>query len=246
MSRAEQQLRDEIALREASLLDARKERAGGELSVAELELIEAREYEAIVRANVALDQLAAQVSAPSVSAPRRVRHRRLLVVGLLCLAGALGIFLWSTISARQAGNSITGSIALGNQQKLQQYLTEAEADVANGNVVAALSAYQNVLAIQPKNVQALTQAGWLDFSAGSSAQNLKIMKIGVSFLREAIVLAPRLAAPRLYYAIVADSTPGNEATAKRQFEEFLALKPSAGQLAIAKPFLKKLGITPGG
>jgi len=245
MSRAEQQLRDEIMLREASLLDARKEHDAGELSSAELELIEDREHEAIARATVALDELVTQVNVVSAPASGRVRHRRLLVVGLVCLAGALGVFLWSTFSTRQAGNSITGSIALGNQQKVQQYLSEAEADVANGNVVAALNAYQSVLAIDAKNVQALTQAGWLDFSAGSSDQNLKIMTVGVNYLRQAIVLAPRLAAPRLYYAIVADSTPGNEAIAKRQFEEFLALKPSAGQLAIAKPFLKKLGITAG-
>jgi tetratricopeptide (TPR) repeat protein len=245
MSRAEQQLRDEVMLREASLLDARKEHAAGELSSAELELIEAREHEAIARATLALDELVTREGVASAPASGRVRHRRLLVVGLVCLAGALGVFLWSTFSTRQAGNSITGSIALGNQQKVQQYLSEAEADVANGNVVAALSAYQSVLAIDAKNVQALTQAGWLDFSAGSSDQNLKIMTVGVNYLRQAIVLAPRLAAPRLYYAIVADSTPGNEAIAKRQFEEFLALKPSAGQLAIAKPFLQKLGITAG-
>ena len=245
MNRAEQQLRDEIALREASLDDARSEHVAGELSDENLRHIETREREGIERASAALAALVGSVPARE-AATGRVRHRTLLLVGLVCLAGALGIFLWSTFSTRQAGNSITGSIALGNAQKVQQYLTEAEADVAGGNVVAALSAYQNVLLLQPKNVQALTQAGWLDFSAGSSDQNLKITQVGVNDLREAIILAPSLAAPRLYYAIVADSTPGNQAVAKRQFEEFLALKPSAGQLAVAKPFLQKLGITPTG
>lgn len=242
MSRAEQQLRDEIALREASLADARSEHAAGELSSEELEVIEVREREGIARAALELEELRVPESTEVAARTGRTRHARLLVVGLFCLAGALGVFLWSTFSTRQAGNSITGSIALSNQQKVQQYLSEAEADVANGNVVAALSAYQSVLAIDAKNVSALTQAGWLEFSAGSSDRNLKVMQSGVDDLQKAIVLAPRLAAPRLYYAIVADSTPGNEAIAKRQFEEFLALKPSAGQLAIAKPFLTKLGI----
>lgn len=241
MSRSEQ-LRDEIALREASLADAHKEHAAGELSSAQLELIETREREGIARATLELGALSTPVREPVASHAGRLRRRRLLVVGLVCLAGALGVFLWSTLSTRQAGNSITGSIALSNQQKVQQLLGEAESDVANGNVVAALSAYQSVLAIDAKNVSALTQAGWLEFSAGSSDQNLKVMQRGVDDLQRAIVLAPRLAAPRLYYAIVADSTPGNEAVAKRQFEEFLALKPSAGQLAIAKPFLTRLGI----
>jgi hypothetical protein len=53
-------------------------------------------------------------------------------------------------------------------------------------------------------------------------------------------LAPRQAGPRLYYAIVADSTPGNASLAKKQFEIFLSLQPSRGQLAVAQPFLKKL------
>jgi tetratricopeptide (TPR) repeat protein len=237
-----EQLIDEIGLREASLADAHKEYVAGELSIHELEQIQSREREGIAQARRELDALGAHVPVPDVARTGRRRRRRLLVIGLVCLAGALGVFLWSTFSTRQAGNSITGSIALSNQQKVQQYLTEAEADVANGNVVAALSAYHAVLAIDAKNVSALTQAGWLEFSAGSSDQNLTIMKIGVSDLQRAIVLAPRLAAPRLYYAIVADSTPGNQAVAKRQFEEFLALKPSAGQLAIAAPFLKRLGI----
>jgi len=240
MNRAIQQLLDEITLREASLSDAVREHAAGELSSERLDAISRRERVAIERARAALEELRADEGAASPA--RRVRRTRYLVVGLTCLAVALGVTMWSALSPRQAGNSITGSIALSDQQKVQQYLDEAEADVANGDVVAALSAYQDVLAISPKNVQALTQAGWLDFSAGSSDQDLAIMKVGLADLRDAITLAPKQAAPRLYYAIVADSTPGNQALATKQFRIFLALKPSAGQLAIAKPFLVRLGL----
>jgi cytochrome c-type biogenesis protein CcmH/NrfG len=240
MSRREQQVRDEMTLRQASLDDARREVLAGELSEAEFLTIERREEAALERAGRDLEALLANTST-QVSRPR-VRRTRLLVIGVVCFALALGVLLWSALAPRQAGNSITGSIALSNAQKVQQYLTEAEADVANGNVATALDAYQNVLGLDPKNVQALTQVGWLDFSAGSSDQDLAIMKVGVNDLRQAILLAPRNPAPRLYYAIVADSTPGNEAVARAQFEEFLTLKPSAGQLAIARPFLKKLGL----
>ncbi|HEY1223286.1 MAG TPA: hypothetical protein VGE75_07310, partial [Acidimicrobiales bacterium] len=152
------------------------------------------------------------------------------------------VILWSAVSPRQAGNSATGDLALSNAQKVQQYLGEAEADIANGNAVTALDAYREVLVLDPKNVPALTQVGWLEFSAGSSKQDLKVMRLGVNDLREAIALAPRSPAPRLYYGIVADSTPGNQALAKSEFEVFLALRPSQGQLAIARPFLAKLGL----
>jgi len=37
---------------------------------------------------------------------------------------------------------------------------------------------------------------------------------------------------------------GESKIAKQLFKQFLALKPSDGQLAVATPFLNKLGITP--
>lgn len=240
MTREEQRLADEIALRRASLEDAARERDAGELSESEFLHIEARENDAIALAQVTLRSLAS--SGPAMTPVRRVRRTRYLVVGLTCLCVALAAVLWSALSPRQAGNSITGSVALTKSQRIQQLLGDAEVDVANGNVVTALVAYQSVLALDAKNVPALTQVGWLDFSAGSSNQDLRIMRVGVGDLREAIALAPRQAAPRLYYAIVADATPGNQALAKHEFEVFLALKPSAGQLAVARPFLKKLGL----
>jgi len=167
----------------------------------------------------------------------------MLLVALVCFFVAASLLLFSSLSPRQPGNSITGSISLGRAQKVTQLLSEAEADIANGNVVAALSAYQQVLAISPKNVPALTQSGWLDFSAGSSGVNATLVKLGVKDLREAIGYAPRNPAPRLYYAIVADSTPNNQTLAKREFRVFLALQPSPGQLAVARPFLRQLGLS---
>jgi cytochrome c-type biogenesis protein CcmH/NrfG len=240
MNREREQLESEISLREASLLDARREFEGGELTKDDLEVIERRENAGIARAR---DQLAALSDTERHVVARRLRKRRFLVVGVACLVVALGVLLYSTISPRQAGTSITGDLSLSKQQRVQQYLSEAETDIANGNATSALSAYQDVLSISPKNVAALTQVGWLEFSAGSSDQDLKVMRVGVDDLRQAISLAPKQAAPRLYYAIVADATPGNQALAKSEFKVFLALHPSKGQLAIAEPFLKRLHLS---
>jgi cytochrome c-type biogenesis protein CcmH/NrfG len=241
VSRDAQMLSDEIALREASLADAARELRDGELSGEAYEAIVARERAAIAVARTRLEELAS--AAPAESQGTRTRKKRYLVVAALCFALVVGVVLWAAVSPRQAGNSITGSLQLGRAAKIQQLLGEAEADIANANVVAALSAYQQVLSLDATNVQALTQSGWLDFSAGSSDRDVALTTLGVKYLREAVTLAPRNPAPRLYYAIVADSTPGNRALAKSQFEIFLALKPSLGQLAIAKPFLKQLGLS---
>lgn len=238
MRRSAQQLRDEIVLREASLADARRELAAGELSALEAATIEAREQLALLRAR---EELAALGEGGEGRTWRR-RRRSLLWIALGCFVLVIGIVLSSSIALRQAGNSITGNVSLSKQQQITQYLNEAETDIADGDVTAALAAYQDVLQLSPKNVSALTQVGWLDFSAGSSDTNPALVTLGVKDLREAIAVAPRNAAARLYYAIAADSTPHNEAIAKSEFEVFLALHPSKAQLAVAAPFLKQLGL----
>ena len=230
--------RDEIALREASLADATRELDRGELSAEGFAQIASRERAALDRARAAL---AAVVDEPRIRRARR-RRGRWLAVALVAFALAAGMLLWSSLSPRQAGNSITGSVTLNTTQKVTALLSEAEVDVANGDVVAALSAYQQVLALRADNVVALTQSGWLDFSAGSASHQLALVQLGVRTLERALVLAPRNPATRLYYAIVAASTPGEGALAKNEFSIFLTLHPSVGQLAVAKPFLVKFGL----
>ena len=101
-----------------------------------------------------------------------------------------------------------------------------------------------MLTLDPNNVTALTETGWLDFTAGSAAHKATVVEVGIKDLERAITVAPNNPAPRLYFAIVADATPGNQRVAKTEFEEFLRLKPSVGQMAIANKFLKKLGLAP--
>jgi tetratricopeptide (TPR) repeat protein len=240
MNRNAGQIRDEIRLREASLRDAARERDAGELTEEQFDAIQQREGFALEGARNELAAL--MVNAEETHGQRRVRRTRWLVVAGVCFALVLGYALFSSTSPRQAGNSGDGGIDLTRSQLIDRLLTQAEADVANNQDATALSAYAKVLNLEPKNVTALTQSGWLDFTAGSAARKISVIKVGVKDLEKAIAVAPDQSAPRLYFAIVADSTPGNETVAKNEFEEFLKLKPSVGQLAIAKPFLKKLGI----
>jgi cytochrome c-type biogenesis protein CcmH/NrfG len=236
MKQTHQQILDEIELREASVADAQRELAAGELTAIQAATIQAREELALVR----LRQELSVVGTSSSSSAKRNRRTSFLVLGIICLLGVVVIVIYSTLSLRQSGGQITGNVALSGAQQVTQELAEAQNDVAAGNVSAALQAYQSVLSIDPKNVSALTETGWLDFSAGSSATNPSLVAIGVQDLREAIDYGPRNAAARLYYAIVADSTPGNKALAKSQFEVFLDLHPTSAQLAVAHPFLVAL------
>lgn len=235
-----QRLRDEVALREASLRDAELEHAAGELSDADLAAIRRREQDRLDAARAAL---AHATDAPV--RPARRRRRGWLVVAGLAFAVALAGLLVATLAPRQPGNSITGSIALSPAQRVTALLTQAEIDVASGHVVDALAAYQQVLALAPTNVTALTQSGWLDFSAGSAKGDLTLVRRGETLLVRALRAAPANPAPRLYYALVAASTPGETALARREFALFLTLHPSKAQLAIARPFLARYHLSSG-
>ncbi|HTT58907.1 MAG TPA: hypothetical protein VMF33_02565, partial [Acidimicrobiales bacterium] len=218
-----------------SLADAQRELAAGELTPLQAATIEARE-------ELALSRLRQELSNLSTPSAARNPHRRtsLLVLAIICVLVVVVVVIYSSLSLRQSGGQITGNVSLSGAQQVTQDLNDAQSDVADGNVSAALQAYQNVLALSPKNVAALTETGWLDFSAGSSATNPTLVSIGVRDLREAITYGPQDPAPRLYYAIVADSTPGNKALAKTEFKLFLDLHPSSAQLAVARPFLLAL------
>jgi hypothetical protein len=169
----------------------------------------------------------------------------LLAIAVACFAIVLVVLLVAAITFRQPGTSGTGAVTLDTAQKITQLLGEAETDTATGNDVAALAAYQQVLALDATNVTALTQVGWFEFSAGSAGHNASLVTVGVGDLREAISLAPGSAAPRLYYAIAAYRTPGNRALALRQFRVFLTLNPSPAQLVSAAPYLRALHLAPG-
>jgi cytochrome c-type biogenesis protein CcmH/NrfG len=240
-----QSMHDEIALREASLLDARREHALGELSDEALAEIVTRETAAITRLKEHLAVIEAEVTedvSPPMPATKRLRKKKWLYVALVSFLLAAIALLWLEVAPRQAGNSITGSISLSKGQQVSRLLIQAQDDIAQNNVVAALSAYEQILTLTPSNVTALTQVGWLDFSAGSSSNHSAVVSLGLSDLREAISLAPSNPAPRLYYAIAAFSTPGNDSVAKAQFSVFLKLSPSAVQRAIAAPYLTRLGL----
>ena len=238
--RSAQSLRDEIALREASMNDARRELAAGELDAAEAAALLAREEAALARLHGELE------AAPDEGAPRPPRRRRrwLLALALACFAAAVVALLVAALGPRQPGSSITGGVSLSRVARVTQLLDEAQADVANGQDAAALAAYHQVLALSPHDATATTQTGWLEFSAGSARHDATLVAVGVAELARAIDEHPRDPAPRLYYAIVADSTPHGRALALREFRVFLSLHPSSGELAIARPFLSALGLRP--
>lgn len=236
-----QTLHDEIALREASIADARREVAAGEMTKEHFAALEARERAAIALCEARLRE--SPLDARESVAPEPRRHRRgLLYAALVCFGLAVVGALVAALALRQPGDSVTGGVSLPTAQKVSAYLAEGEIDQATNDDTAALAAYAGALSLEPTNVEALTQSGWLEFTAGSAAGDVAAVRLGEQRIEKAVDVAPTDPAPRLYYAIVVASTPGERSLAEREFRLFLTLKPTSTELATARPWLEELGL----
>lgn len=236
MARNRESIADEIALREASLADARREWEIGELSREEFERIAAKESDAVAQLRLELSEVL-----DTEVAPQRRRRWQLVVAGL-CFSAAAAVTLVSAVTTRQPGDSATGSISSSDQAMIRRLLAEGEVDIANGKIAAALAAYDAVLMIDNSNVTALTQSGWFYFSSGSDAGNAASVSKGTARLRRAVSLDSASPSAQLYYAIAALSIPGNRSIAVKHMKAFLSLRPSNALLSVAAPYRRQLGL----
>lgn len=241
-------LNDEISLRRASINDAQLEYDSGELSATDFTALQQREMAAIALCSEKIAALG-QISPTNGDAkttdrrPMRRHRRGYLVAALVCFAVAATVLVVNAATPRQPGSSETGGITTSQAQQIRVLLTEAELDQASGRSTYALEAFNQVLAIDKKNVEALTQSGWISFTAGSAAQNLSLLRLGEKRVALAVATYPHDPDPLLYYAIIAASTPGKRNFAKQEFQKFLRLHPTASERATAQPWLIRLAIT---
>lgn len=100
-----------------------------------------------------------QTARAQVRAPRR-RGRTLAWVAVLLVASvALGVFVAQSSGRREAGDSVSGDIRSTSRDQLLQ----ARTVMGEGRFTDAIAAYDQVLADQPANTEALTYKGWLLF-----------------------------------------------------------------------------------
>lgn len=143
--------RREFLLR--SLEDLEREHAAGDMDEAD--------YLAL-RADYTARAAAALRSEPGeVPPPRPRRSRRVLVVaGVALFAVVAGLLVAQASGRRDPGDTITGGI----NQSVTEKLNEALRRFQEGDADGALGLYDEVLASQPANVEALTYKGWTQYA----------------------------------------------------------------------------------
>ena len=127
------------------------------------------------------------------AAPSRSRLGLAVTAAVIAVAAvAAGVLVARYSGSRSAGDSITGEI----RRTSRELLFEAQQTVASGDIAAAVAIYDEVLELQPSNIEALTYRGWLTARSGD-------LDRAAAYLEEAIATDPDYPDAHLFRSIVA-------------------------------------------
>ena len=247
-------LLDTITLLEKSIADAEAELEAGDLERDDFDAIVARDHERLAAARAELGRRdsatwvppAVRDSAPHEAPPTEIRSdspqtpktRRPLVVAVtVVLAAALGIGIALGIGKLTTHSSSSPTFSAAQISEIEALLPQAASLVQSGKVTEGLKVYDQILAIDPAQPQALAEAGWLTFQAGVSARSNDLASKGAAEIRASVESDPTFAPSRLFLGVVELVGARDPSAAMVQFREFLTLKPSADLAARAQPYI---------
>lgn len=135
--------------------------------------------------------------------PPRSRRRVVLTwVGVVVFAVLAGVGIAQASGRRLAGDQITGGIRAGASDKLQQ----AQELFAQGEFDAAIKLYDEVLATDPANVEALTYRGWLTYlpTRGKDASDeiTRTRTEALGFIDRALQADPNYGAAKVFRIVI--------------------------------------------
>jgi cytochrome c-type biogenesis protein CcmH/NrfF len=162
----------------------------------------------------------------------------LLIGGISCIVVAVAIAAFSSFHARLQGEVATGNISLSRGQEIQRRLVQASAAENSGNDVTALKLYNDVLAMDPNQVQALSESGWITYETGVLSGNSRLMAAGEARVKEAMKISPGSFAPHLYLGTIY-LHQGSASEAAAQYAEFLKDNPPKEVKADAGLFMRQ-------
>lgn len=153
------------------------------------------------------------------------RHRKAVGVAAGgCFAAALaavGLALGGV-----APFTSTTTTTLPVTTRIQTELAEAATLAEDHNVVEAVAVYDDVLALDPRQPEALSEGGWLVRLAGISTHRPSLVAGGDREIAEAVRIAPSLAVPRAYYGVALFEDRHDATASVTQFEAMLRDHPT--------------------
>ncbi len=227
-------LNDEREFLRRSLDDAEREHAAGDLSDDDLAVLVRRDQARLDDVEAALRRLGpapttTEEAATEAPAARTGSPWRLLGIVGCCVLIVVGVVILvvHATQTRLPGQAASGSITQSQAQLIEQQLGEAETFRDANQTLAALELYNKVLSEDPKDPDALANAGWLQWKSGFADHAATVTEKGRQEVAEAVRLAPSSYEAHLYLGVIDINQDHNAAAAQVQFAQFLADDPPA-------------------
>jgi hypothetical protein len=250
-------LADEEDFLRRSLDDARREHEAGDLSDEDYDLLVARDSARLVQVQADLVALGPAeteaVTSPASDEPDRSLEEaqdvstrppmalwRKVGIAASCLLIVAGVVILVVhfVQARQPGQASSGSISVPQAQQIEEQLSEANSlNNAGGvkNEEAALDLYNDVLAEDSSDPDALAGAGWIMWNLGTSSHTAALIEDGSAEVMRSITVSPSYYQGHLYYGLILANQDHDNTLAVVQFDEFLADGPPSSELAVVAP-----------
>jgi tetratricopeptide (TPR) repeat protein len=170
------------------------------------------------------------------AAPRRRGRVVASVVIVAALAIGAGVAVANAAGSRKPGQSATGTI----RENANNKLSRAAQLATKGDFVEALKLYDQVLADDAGNVEALSERGLLLVSLANASQKPELAQRGQASIKAALDLDPTN--PRaLFYLGLARRLAGDDAGARQAFDSALANNPPAALKKQIEQFRASIG-----
>lgn len=171
-----------------SLEDLERERAAGDIDEADYEALR-DDYTARAAAVLrALDEGGARFA--SVRRPGSVRFVTAVMAGVLVFGAGAGLLLARASGTRAGNQGISGDIRLDTRERLARALDL----FSQGEALEAVMVYDEILAADPENVEALTYRGWALIQS-------TLLDEGLDHLDQAVAVDPAYPDARVFRAI---------------------------------------------
>jgi tetratricopeptide (TPR) repeat protein len=216
---------DELAFALRSLDDLEHEHDAGQLGDEQFNRLHS-EY--VVRAAEAARKQRQETKLQTKATPHRLRFRAGVAVGLAVAAGATVFALHHGSQPRADGATITGNQALSGTTTASSAGqvgadAAAEKSLVNGDLAGASKQYLSVLDANPRDVEALTYAGWISYLGGIPNKALPL-------LTQAESVDPKYSDAHAFRGIVLFKAHKSTTEAARELKTYLRLVPN-GQMS---------------
>jgi hypothetical protein len=173
--------------------------------------------------------VSAAVSSGTIEVRRAWWRKPLGVLITVAVALGAGLAVARSAGQRQPGQQITGGLPAGQQAKVDSLLAQARQSLG-WSPVEALKVFDEILKIDPSQIESLTYRGWLLYQAGLVDQ-------GLEWLDRAVTADPTYPDARVFRGIARFRGKGDAARGAEDLREFLRVAPEHPMATVVKQTL---------